>query len=536
MFSPTSWGQDEAQISGNLEMNGNFFNRDTLIGAANTPQYDHQLFGGEIWLQLKYNYKGFEVGGRFDFYNNSNIINPQSSFNGQGIGRWYVSKEIHGLGITVGYIYDQIGSGIIYRAYEERYLGIDNALFGGRLTYALGDNWEVKGFVGKQKNRFDLYQSVIKGAGIEGYLALGEEGKVKLAPGIGVVNRTLDDGSMNLMVAELRTYSEDERFVPKYNNYAMTFYNNLSVGKINWYLEASYKTEDSFRNFDGDRFLQDDGTVFYSSLSYANKGLGISLEGKRTENFEFRTRPQEDLNRGLVNFLPPLTRVNTFRLLSRYNAATQFIGELAYQIDASYKVNKNLFLNANYSRINNLDDVLLYQEIFTEVTFKKPRKWQLIAGVQLQHYNQEVFEQKPGVPLVETMTPYAEFLYKFDRKKAIRFEGQLMNVNETTIGNENQKSDYGDWVFGLAEFSIAPHWTITISDMFNLNPGKNSPIGQDGEKASIHYPRFDVFYTNKANRFALSYVKQVEGVVCSGGICRIEPAFSGVKMSVNSTF
>ena len=127
--------------------------------------------------------------------------------------------------------------------------------------------------------------------------------------------------------------------------------------------------------------------------------------------------------------------------------------------------------------------------------------------------------------------PYAEFLYKLDRKKALRFEAQVMNVNEVSIGNENEKTDYGDWVFGLVEFSMAPHWTFTISDMFNMNPGKNSPIGPDGEKASIHYPRFDVFYTHKANRFSLSYVKQVEGVVCSGGICRLEPAFSGVKMT-----
>ncbi len=536
LFFNLSLAQDEAQVSGNLEMNGNFFNRDTLIGAANTPQYDHQLFGGESWLQLKYNYKGFEVGGRFDFYHNSNLINPQSSFNGQGLGRWYVSKDIYNLGISIGYLYDQIGSGIIYRAFEERYLGIDNALFGGSLTYNLTENWEIKGFVGKQKNRFDLYQSVIKGAGIEGFISLGEEGKLKLAPGIGVVNRTLDDGSMNLLVSELRTYADGEKFVPKYNNYAMTFFNNLSVGKINWYFEAAYKTADAFRNFEGDRFLQDEGTVFYTSLSYANKGLGLTLEGKRTENFEFRTRPQEDLNRGLVNFLPPLTRVNTFRLLSRYNAATQFIGEQAFQIDASYKVNKKVFLNANFSRITNLDDLLLYQEVFTEVTLKKPRTWQLIAGVQLQNYNQEVFESKPGVPLVETIAPYAEFLYKFDRKKAIRIEGQFMTVNEVTQNTELQKTDYGDWIFALLEFSIAPKWTFTLSDMYNLSPGKNSPIDETGEKASIHYPRVDVFYTNKSNRFSLSYVKQVEGVVCSGGICRIEPAFSGVKMSVNSTF
>lgn len=530
------FAQDQARISGNLELNANFFLRDTLIGATETPQYDHQLFGGESWLQLTYNYKGFEVGGRFDFYNNSNLINPTGTFNGQGVGRWYVSKDIQNLGITIGYIYDQIGSGIIFRAYEGRYLGIDNAVFGGRLTYNLTENWQVKGFVGKQKNRFDLYESVIKGGGIEGFISFGETSKITLAPGIGVVNRTIDNNSMDLLVSTLRTYDADEKFVPNYNNYASTFYNTLTAGKFNWYVEAAYKSHDAIRNQNGNKFFEDVGSVLYTSLGYADKGLGLVLEYKRTENFEFRIRPQEQLNRGLVNFLPPLTRVNTYRLLSRYNAATQFVGEQAYQVDASYKVNKRLGLNANYSRMENLSSELLYEEIFTEVTLKKKRAWQLIAGVQLQKYNQAVFEFKNDIPLVETITPYAEFLYKFDRKKALRIEAQYMKMNETQDGGKAVKSDFGDWLFALAEFSIAPNWTFTVSDMYNLGPGKNSPTDASDEKLKIHYPRFDIFYTMKSNRFSLSYVKQVEGVVCSGGICRLEPAFSGVKMTVNSVF
>ncbi len=531
-----SFAQDEARFSGSFATNANFFQRDTLIGASNTPQYDHQLFGGEAWLELNYSYKGFGVGVRFDAFNNSNLINPQGSYSDQGLGRWFVTKKSHDLGITVGYIYDQIGSGIIYRAYEERPLAIDNALLGARLTYDFGDNWQIKGFAGKQKNRFEVYDSVIKGFSVDGFHSFGEEGKVTIAPGAGIVGRTLDNGSMNLVVSELRTYAEEDRFIPKYNTYAMSVFNNLSAGKFNWYIEGAYKSEDIFRNQEGDRLLSDDGSVIYTSLSYANKGLGITLEGKRTENFEFRTRPQEELNRGIVNFLPPMTRVNTFRLLARYNSATQFLGELGMQADVRYKFNKKLSANVSFSSITDLDARPLYQEIFTEVTYKKGRDWQLIAGVQMQDYNQEVYEFKPGVPLVSTITPYGEFLYKLSKKKALRFEFQYLNMNASDKTGELVKNDYGDWAFGLVEFTMAPHWTFTLSDMYNVDPGKLSPIDETGEKASIHFPRLDVFYTYKSNRFSLSYVKQVEGVVCSGGICRLEPAFSGVRMSVTSTF
>ncbi len=542
----TQENNNGGRLTGNIETNANFFIRDTLIGASNTPQYDRQLFGGESWLNLNYNNWGFDMGIRFDFFHNSNLLNPQGSFNGQGVGRWYVRKKIDKLGIAVGYLYGQIGSGIIYRAFEERPLGIDNALFGAELSYDLAEDWVIKGFFGKQKQQFGLYDSVIRGASVDGYLAGGEESNWSIAPGFGAVSRTLDDATMNLIVSDIKTYYNiDSSYVyaPSYNNYAFTLYNTLTAGKFSWYIEAAYKSAETLANPltdpdipSGINFLNDAGTALYTSLSFANKGFGLTAEYKRNENFIFRTRPQELLNRGLVNFLPPLTRINTYRLNARYNAATQFMGEQAVQLDASYRFSRKLLANVNFSNITDLNDNLLYREIYTEITYKYKRKWQILGGLQLQTYNQEVYEFKPSVPLVETITPYVEWLYKFDRKKSLRIEGQYMIMNSSDSGGKEVKHDYGDWIFALAEFSIAPNWTFTVSDMYNVGPGKNSPSDSNGEKLALHYPRFDIFYTYKSSRFSLSYVKQVEGVVCTGGICRLEPAFSGVKMTVTSTF
>ena len=61
------------------------------------------------------------------------IVDPQGviqavEITAEGIGRWYVAKSIDKFSLAGGYLYDQIGSGIIFRAYEERTLMIDNAL------------------------------------------------------------------------------------------------------------------------------------------------------------------------------------------------------------------------------------------------------------------------------------------------------------------------------------------------------------------------------------------------------------------------
>ena len=549
-------------FSGSLESNGNFFQEDARIGATNTPQYDHQLFGADAWLDMKYSNFGFDFGLRFDLFNNSNLLNPQDSYTDQGIGRWFVRKKVNKLGISAGHLYDQIGSGIIFRAYEERPLLIDNALMGVRLTYDIAPDWEIKAFTGRQRNLFDLYGSVIKGGSIDGFIASDSTSNWSIAPGVGVVNRTIDDETMNSLVSTLSTYYQTDRIGAKYNSYAFTAYNTLTAGKFNWYVEAAYKTNEVLWNplaiktnlINGElketegKFIFDNGSVLYSSLGYAGNGFGVTLDLKRTQNFSFRVDPFEIQNRGAINFLPPMTRVNTYRLNARYTPATQELGEQAMQLDLSYAPSRKLRFLINFSSIQLLrdkegnsvsfnplasDESLLYKEIYTEVTYKYKRKWQLLGGVQFQNYNQAIYEGKADVDILETLTPYAEFLYKFDRKKSVRIETQYMITAPGISGFKNR--DLGDWLFAQVEVGIAPHWIFTVSDMYNIDPyRKNIEPGETAEK--IHYPTVGVVYTQRSNRFELKYVKQVEGIVCAGGICRLEPAFSGVKMSVRSTF
>jgi len=97
--------------------------------------------------------------------------------------------------------------------------------------------------------------------------------------------------------------------------------------------------------------------------------------------------------------------------------------------------------------------------------------------------------------------------------------------------------DFGSWFFALAEVGLAPKWIFEASVMYNVEPSKKSPQDPEtGESLNILYPTFGVVYVKKSNRFQLRYVKQVEGIVCSGGICRLEPAFSGVKFGMTSNF
>jgi len=543
--------QDQGSFSGGFQSSSNWFLRDSLIGAANIPQYDNELFGTQAWLDLGYTRSGFDIGMRFDMFNNSNLLNPNASYTDQGIGRWHIGKKTDKFDIRVGHIYDQIGSGIIYRAYEQRPLLIDNALYGARLVYDLSDNWAIKGFAGRQRFLFDTYEPTIRGGTLEGFIDLGAKldsmstTLFTLAPGIGFVNRTLDRPTVDAIGSSIRSYTPSEQFKLITNTYSGTFYNTLSYGPVSLYTEAALKSSEAF--FDPTdlleqpvgpptegRWVRESGSVYYGSLSYAGNGLGVTVEAKRTENFDFRANPQLSLLNGLITYIPPMNRTNTYRLNARYSPATQLLSEQAYQADVRYRFSKKLSALVNYSNINTLDGTKLYREFFTEVMYKYKRKWQLKGGVQLQEYNQDLYEVKPGVPNVETLTPYVDFLYKFTRKKSIRLEMQYMSVGDDL--KAGYKQDYGDWLFLLVEYAMAPHWSFVVSDMYNASAGKNTPTDSEGNKQLLHYPRVDVYYTQKANRFSLSYIKQVEGIVCNGGVCRLEPAFSGFNFSINSSF
>ena len=530
-------GQNESPgvITGSLQSNINFFMKDSAINAYGTPQYEKQLYSADNWLNVNFRKGTFSAGVRLDVFNNSYLLNPNGgSYTAIGLGNWFVSKKIGKLSFTGGYIYDQIGTGIIYRAYEERPLAIDNALFGVKAEYEILPDWKIKGFTGKQKAQLNTYGAVIKGAAIEGFIYPKKEekaGKWSIAPGFGVVARTLDEPTITSLGSILKNYGPKDSINSfKSNTYAFSLYNNLTFGPLSWYVEGAYKTPDimyapnEFQHIGQDsslgKYIKKSGSVIYTNVSLSFDRLGINIEGKRTENFTFRTEPTLQLNRGFINYIPALTRVNTYRLTARYNAATQFMGELAGQVEVQYALNDNISALANFSLINNLDGEPLYREFFVESTWKLNDNDQLMLGVQRQVYNQFVYEGKVGVPNVLTWTPFAEFKHKFTKKQSLRCEASAMFT----------KQDYGSWVYALAEYSVAPHWSFVISDMYNyqFNPEKT--------KKANNYPTVNLFYSSGPTRMSLGYVKQVEGIVCTGGICRYEPAFSGAKFTLSTNF
>jgi hypothetical protein len=510
----------EGTLSGDLQTNINFFMKDTAIKACCNELYDNYLTGHESWLSLRYNVNGWTFFLRGDAFTNSNLYSPTTGLTAYGVGAYSITKEMGDLTVIGGYIYDQIGSGLLFRSYEDRGLLIDNAVVGLELKYKPTKNISLKAFSGQQKFILNKYPPVLRGFNAEGDYQIK---KVHIIPGVGVFNRTLDKDNMSKVASAVQSYDTLSRFYPKWNMYAFSLYNTLNYKSFSWYIEGAYKTNEAIYNFSS-KLIDKPGNAVFTTLNYAVKGLAVNVSAKRTENFVMRTSPNEVLVNGMLNWQPVVARLRPQRLISRYSPPSQDLSELATTVDLLYSPNDESNFGLTYTRINRLDDTLLYRELFLEYNYQSGGKWIFELAAQYMEYNQEIYQVKPleANPIIFALTPIMEITYKITESKSLRFEAQYMNT----------KQDFGSWAFALLEFNVAPKYSISISDMYNIAP--NYASGQMS-KANHYYSVYGAF-TKGPHRFSLAYVKQVAGINCTGGVCRFEPAFSGVRSTFSTSF
>jgi hypothetical protein len=526
----------QGTFSGDLMMNVNFFNKDTNIKASGNPLYDNALSGSDGWLTMRYAINGFAFFVRADAFNNSNLKNPVSPNTDFGIGAWNITKELDDLTISVGSIYDQIGSGILFRAYEDRGLLIDNALMGFELKYKFGDNFTMKGFTGQVKNNNsdnNLINNVRYGPVLKGFNAEGDysAGNVHLNTGFGAINRTLDEKSMQGVAAFINAQDTGSRFLPRYNMYAFSLYNTLTYKNLSWFAEGAYKTHEAIaitNLYDPlvGKYADRAGNIVYTSINYGRKGVALSLTGKRTQDFTMRTSPNETVLKGMLNWQPIVAVLRPLRLMSRYSPPSQDQSEMAGTANMNISPNDVTTFTLTYTHINTLTNQKLLREAYCEAIYQGLDQWVLEGGVQYLEYNLDAYQNR-AIPFLTLygVTPFVEVTYKITDNRSVRFEAQYMNA----------ANDYGSWAFALLEYNIAPKWSFTLSDMYNAVPNKGVDNLNYKDPGNHYYSAFTA-YTKGSNRFTLAYVKQVDGINCSGGVCRYEPAFSGVKATITSSF
>ena len=395
----------------------------------------------------------------------------------------------------------------------------------------------------------DYNPQVISGLNIEGSIDLGKDssGEAKfgsLQVGASALNRTLDDGAMSWLVANINTYDRDDQFVPKYNVYGFNGYFTYYLGNFTWNVEANYKSEEAIVDSDNKLKLKD-GKVLYTSLSWGKSkikigdktmSLGVNVQARHIDHFVLKTSPNAILLEGLVSYMPSLTKQNTYRLMARYNAPAQDLGEDGIQGEIEAKIGKKTRISFNSSYVqslasngkldtttNKMKPIQLFREFNLELV-QSIGNDKLKLGMQNVNYNQARYEQEPEYEMVVTLTPFFEWLHKTTAGKTFRVEGQYLQTGQ----------DQGSFANMVIEYYFTKNFSMALGDMVNVKPHRYKNMAISDE--ILHYPSVFVGYVHNNSVYTLSYIKQQAGVNCSGGICRLEPAFSGVRFTVSSNF
>ena len=527
-------------FSGSIQSDMLVPRHDSGTGAKKTGSFLTNTYA-DLLMQSKY----IDAGLRLEFTEYP-LPGFEKDFEGWGVPNFWVKGKVGKFELTGGTFYEQFGSGFILRTYEERSLGIDNSLLGGRVVVKPIKGLTLKMLSGVQRRYWKWNKSLVSGADAE--LNLGEyipalqRTNTNITLGGSWVNKYEDSYESGYVFPVERPIYR-VRF-PKFVN-AWDVRVGFNRGSWNVLGEYAQKGDDpSLAN----HFIYRKGSAAMLSGSYSGKGLSVLLQAKRSENMSFKSTNDVSKAIGIsssINHLPAFTQDQTYALAALYPYATQYAdGEWAYQVEVGYNFKRKTLIGgpygmnvkANFSYVRAIDrqfyegtdpvaktngytskffkwgDQTYYRSFDITLSRKLSKSFKLNLMYVNQRYNQFAVEGHGG--MVHSHIYIADGKYQFSSKTTLRCELQYLTT----------KQDQGDWAYGLLELSLVPHWMFTISDMWNC--------GETG----LHYYQGLITYNIKQHRIQAGYGRTRAGYNCSGGVCRYVPASTGWTVSYNYNF
>lgn len=536
---------NEGSIHGYYQIDAQYYSPDSLIGA---PVVNEKMlsnaFGNILYTKGK-----FSAGMRYEAYNNV-MQGFDTRYKGQGIVNRFARYEDKLIDITIGNIYEQFGSGLLFRTYYEPGLLYDNSLDGVRVISNPINGLTLKAMVGKQRSFFNLGPGIVRG--FDGELNINElmdsawaDVKTKIIIGGSFVSKYQSDENPDLILPEnVGSYGGRINIIRD----AFNFFGEY-VMKEN---DPGLANSSSFGN--NSYFTYKNGDAVFLSASYAMKGFSILLQAKRIDNMSYRSDRDATLQNLMINFLPSTTKQHTYLFPAFTPYATQPNGEVGGMAEIQYKIKKGTLLGGaygtditvNYSHFNalkqnNVNDTLtastlystkysefgedLYHDLFVEVSRKFNKKWKATFMYCKQFNNVNIIQHNtPGGEYnnLKSHIGVIDVTYKYRSNAALRFEGEILfRDNKDTL-------NLGSWAMGMIEWTPNTHVFLAVVDQYNY--------GNPVEDLKLHYFLVSAGYTDGPHRISLSYGKQRQGIFCVGGVCRQVPASNGVALSITSSF
>ncbi len=529
-----AFSQETAYVTASLESNNILYLEDKGIGTG-APQ---DKLGSNNYVKVDYYQGKFSAGVQLEGYFPAQQNYIPLGLEGVELTNCYVSWSDDNFKVTAGSFYEQLGSGLLFRSWEDRMLGFNNSIFGVKAGYSLGNIVNVRGFLGRPRFGMEYMQTQVRGADLQFNIAeLVKLNSMNLSLEASVLNR----------YEPVITAIKDVDGKPSTTGYSGRVHFDWSGFSVRAeYVDAGEKYISNYKyEAQGDPlYLKRRGNAQLVELGYNRKGLGINLTGRRLEWMGSQIVANRELygnlplldDANLLNYIPALCTQYTY-LLTTLHPYTPEIGRLGYrsetncgemggQFDVFYNFKRGsklggkygMKIHANFATYYSIKSEqkykpqnMLYRDLSVDVERKFTKNFKLVLLWSMQEKNQSYGAN--GTTHLQNIF-VADMLYKFTPKISGRFELQYLTTKE----------DEKDWMAALAEFSFAPKWSIWASDMYNHGMTRK------------HYYNVGVSYAKSRTRVAVGYGRYKGGSLCSGGVCRTISPYTGANFSITTSF
>lgn len=485
-------------------------------------------FASNNYLKADYYYGNFSAGLQLEAYQPA-LIGYPTNLEGARLTNYYMQWSDGNFDVTAGTFYDQFGSGLLFRTYEDRTLGVNTAMMGARVAYRYKNIASLKALWGAPRLGMEPATDT---------QVRGLDGSLSLSSLVGLSGTNLSvEGSLLQRYEPVSVSAEESGVSASTMGWSarMNFEHRGFIAKAEWVDGGDKMYQNPNFALDGKSNVVKRANAQLLELSYSGGGLGVNVTGRRMEWMESKVSYNSSETNNALNYLPALCAQYSYAITNLNPYIPQpgttvgghvNSGEIGGQIDIYYNFKRGTALggkrgmkvNLNFSTYYNLAEegswmpkTLLWRNLNVGVEKQLSRKFKMQLLYAMQEYNHSHGVGK-GTWLSNMVV--ADLLYKFTPTFSTRAELAYLTTFE----------DQQDWMSGLLEVNFAPSWSLFVSDMFNH--------GSTG----IHYYNAGVSYTEGRTRVSLSYGRNRAGMVCSGGVCRLMPAYTGGNLTISTSF
>lgn len=434
------------------------------------------------WLDISYQFGGFRTGVMLrseapsEFGDRDNRIEHR-----------FFEFDAADFSIRAGHFFGIFGRGLVFNSYEDRVVRVDTRLDGIIASYRK-DKLTATMFSGAPS----VQPVDVRGLDVEYSLGHG----FKLG-GSGVTYRPDD-------------YLSPEQKINREWFYAARARQNFSFG--DYYVEYGQRNrslvDEFIQSLPEDEEVIDDGEALYANLNLYKGPVSFSWE--RSFYKRYSVVPNAD-GKTSLNRPPSLTREFTWTLMNRDPHNLDATNERGHNLDFMYSEG-DLTAAVSGARLKQLGGETVYELGYGSIQKDHVGPFKITAGFGYQEA-EDIRQSIVG-----------ELTWKSSDTDSWTLQAEHQHVRlEGGFGFELGEFD-NQW-FKL-EYERAPSWAVAA---FFETSNKYDEQRPSTEKKGP-FPAAQITYTlNQGGNLNLWLGKRQAGYLCSGGVCKFEPAFEGVE-------